>query len=223
MSFTENVKNGLNYTADMIAEFSASIAEKNRLHKQLKSIEKLIKTDTATRDQAYIELGRYFYENLREGASAENEALCVVIDTADERISKASLKYVEVMNLQNSTSIRSENAEKLGKIISEKAKESAKIAKEKGTEFAENAKSFATEKAEIIRDKVTDATEDVKERFAGESADIEELIRAEQEKMASAQETVEATAEAVEEAVTDAVEQANEAVKSEESPESFDF
>lgn len=232
MAFTDNLKNGVNYAADTISEIASSIAEKNRLRSQLNSIKKVIKNDTATRDQAYIELGRYFYENLREGASAENEALCAVVDTASERISKASLKYIEVLNLHNETKIRSENAEKLGKLIVDKTKQTAQTAKEKGAQLADTAKDFAVEKAgavkefakdkaeelkdkaEELKDKAADTAEEVKEKFsASQSVEIEELIREEQEKLKDVDMS----------AVTDAEPAAETAEAAEESPDSFDF
>lgn len=238
MDISNSIKNGLNFVGETISEIASSVAEKNRLRVQLNHIKGLIKADSATRDQAYIELGRYFYENLREGTTAENEAICAVIDAASARISKASLRYVELLNIQNDTKIRSENAEKLAKAVSEKAAATAKVAKEKGAEALDKAKASAadlSEKAKVaaadlaekakataadLKDKVADAAEDLKERFDPESnADLEELIAAEQEKIQSA-------AEDAKEAVTDAVEEIKEAAPeapAEESPEDAGF
>ncbi len=249
-NFTQNIKNGLAFVGDTISEIASSVAEKNRLRVQLNHIKGLIKADTATRDQAYIELGRYFYENLRENTTAENEAICAVIDAASDRISKASLKYVELLNIQNDTKVRSENAEKLAKAMSEKAKSTAKVAKEKGAEaldkakasasdFAEKAKATATDLAEKakntaadLKDKAADKVEDVKERFDPESnADLEELIAAEKEKIEQAENAVEDVAEDVAEDVKDTAENVVEEVKeavvpestNEESPEDIGF
>ena len=126
MDIKNNIKCGLEFVSDTVSEIASSVAEKNRLRVQLNHIKGLIKSDSATRDQAYIELGRYFYDNLREGTTAENEAICAVIDAASDRISKASIKYVELLNIQNDTKIRSENAEKLAKAMAEKASRSTK-------------------------------------------------------------------------------------------------
>lgn len=120
MDISKGIKEGLEFISDTVSEIASSVAEKNRLRVQLNHLKRLIKTDSATRDQAYIELGRYFFENMREGTTPENEAICAVIDAANDRISKASLRYVELLNIQNDTKIRSENAEKLAKAVSEK-------------------------------------------------------------------------------------------------------
>lgn len=223
MDIGNSIKNGLEFVGETISEVAASIAEKNRLRLQLNHIKGLIKADSATRDQAYIELGRYFYENLREGTSAENEAICAVIDAASDRISKASLKYVELLNIQNDTKIRSENAEKLAKAMSEKAAATAKVAKEKGAEAFDKAKAGAAdfaEKAKVtasdLKDKAADKAEELKERFDPNlNEDLEDLIAAEQAKMEEAQ-------EAAEETVEEKVDDVKEAVV-EESPEDAGF
>lgn len=209
MDISKNIKEGLEFIGDTVSEIASSIAEKNRLRLQLNHIKGLIKTDSATRDQAYIELGRYFYENLREGTSAENEAICAVIDAANDRISKASLRYVELLNIQNDTKIRSENAEKLAKAVSEKASAAAKAAKEKGAvafdkakasaaDYADKAKATAADFAEKakgtaadIKDKAADKAEDLRDRFdPNRNEDLEDLIAAEQAKIEEATEAV---------------------------------
>ncbi len=238
MDIKESIKSGVNFTVDTVSDLAAIIAEKNRIRGQLNHLKKLIKTDSATRDQAYIELGRFFYENLREGASAENEAICAVIDTSSERISKASLKYMELLNVQNELKVRTENTEKLKKIISEKAATSAKAAKEKGAELGKKAKDIAekgVEKAKDIaggiKNKADDTVDEVKERFDSEgNAEVEQII-AEENAKAETVETEEVSSE-LEEMIADEqakIAQAEEAAVSEtvapaeESPESFDF
>lgn len=241
MDLKENIKTGVDFTVDTVSEVASVIAEKNRIRLQLNHIKKVIKTDSATRDQAYIELGRYFYENLREDASAENEAICAVIDAASDRISAASLKYMELLNLQNETKIRSENAEKLKKIIAEKAADSAKAAKDKSAELGKKAKDIASQGvekakdiADDIKDKATDAVDDVKERFT--KPQVDDIIAEEQAKAETAADEAPAAGElsseledmiAAEQAKIEQAQNAEQpeapAAAAEESPESFDF
>lgn len=239
MDIKNNIKCGLEFVSDTVSEIASSVAEKNRLRVQLNHIKGLIKSDSATRDQAYIELGRYFYDNLREGTTAENEAICAVIDAASDRISKASIKYVELLNIQNDTKIRSENAEKLAKAMAEKASVAAQAAKEKGAEAFDKAKATAadlSEKAKAtaaeFKDKAADTVGNVRERFNLErNGEVEELIAAEQEKLDeakdAAEEAVEEAAETVAEKAEDVVEEVKEAVipenTDEESPEDIGF
>lgn len=234
MDIMESFKNGVEFVGDTVSEIAAVIAEKNRLRCQLNHIKTLIKTDSATRDQAYIELGRFFYENLREGAAPENEAICAVIDAANDRISQASVRYMELLNQQNETKIRSENAEKLKKIVAEKASASAKVAKEKGAELGQKAKTVAADavgKAKVAAAdaavKAKEAAADLKEK-AAEKVDIvkdrlnpdrdkaiDVLIAEEQEKVMAAQEP--------EAQPADAPVSEDAAAVSEESPDEFDF
>ena len=239
MDFKNNIKCGLEFVGDTVSEIASSVAEKNRLRVQLNHIKGLIKSDSATRDQAYIELGRYFYDNLREGTTAENEAICAVIDAASDRISKASIKYVELLNIQNDTKIRSENAEKLAKAMAEKASVAAQAAKEKGAEAFDKAKATAadlSEKAKAtaadLKDKAADTVDSVRERLNIEkNIEVEELIAAEQEKLDeakdAAEEAVEEAAETVAEKAEDVVEEVKESVipenTDEESPEDIGF
>lgn len=228
MAMKENIKTGIEFVSDTVQEIAAAIAEKNRLRAQLNHIKGLIKTDSATRDQAYIELGRFFYENLREDAAPENEAICAVIDAASERISSASVKYMELLNLQNETKIRSENAEKLKKAVADKASASAKAAKEKGAEIKDKAMTAAADAVEKakgvaadLKDKATDTVSGVKERFSPErNAEIEALIAEEQKKMQDV-DTIDAD---VADEELEAAAPAEEApAVNEESPDSFDF
>ena len=196
MNITENLKNGVCFIADTASEIAESIAEKNRLRAQMNHLKKLIKADSATRDQAYMELGRFFYENLREGAAPENEALCAVVDTTSERITKASLKYMEVLNIQNETKIRSENAEKLKKIMAEKAAIAADKAKVQGAQIARMTKEFAEQQAEKAKAAAAEKAEQVKE-FAKEKAE---------QAMGAAKEAKDVTVDKVEDIVDKAAE-----------------
>ena len=247
MDIANNIKSGLEFVGETVSEIASSIAEKNRLRVQLNHIKGLIKSDSATRDQAYIELGRYFYENMRDDATAENEAICAVIDAASDRISKASVKYVELLNIQNDTKVRSENAEKLAKVVSEKAVATAKTAKEKSASAIDMAKGFAsntadkakataadfgekakttasglTEKAKTAAADLKEKAEEIKERFdPAANEDLEELIAAEQQKAAEAeQEIAEAVDDTIDEPVSEPI---VPDVTDEESPEDIGF
>lgn len=224
MALFENIKNGVEFVSETFAEFAASVAEKNRLRMQLNYIKGLIRNDSATRDQAYIELGRYFYDNMREGASPENEAICAVIDSANDRIGTASVKYMELLNLQNETKIRSDNADKLKKVVADKASASAKAAKEKGAELGQKAKNAATDAmdkaksvAADLKEKANDTIDSVKDRFNFDRGEVDEIIAEEEQK---AQEAVAKAAETAEQAAESVVEAAPAA---EESPDDFEF
>ena len=207
MNFTESLKNGACFVADTASEIAESIAEKNRLRAQLNHLKKLIKSDSATRDQAYAELGRFFYDNLREDASPENEALCAVIDTTSERITKASLKYVEVLNIQNETKIRSENAERLKKAMAEKAAIAADKAKVQGAQLARKTKEFAEQAAEQAKKAAQEKAEQAKVVAAQKAEQAKEFAKEKAEQaIAAAKGAKDATVEKVEDIVDKASE-----------------
>ena len=209
MNITESLKNGAGFIADTASEIAESIAEKNRLRIQLNHLKKLIKSDSATRDQAYIELGRFFYENLRENASPENEALCAVIDTTSERITKASLKYVEVLNIQNETKIRSENAERLKKAMAEKAAVAADKAKVQGAQLARKTKEFASDTAEKAKAAAQEQAEKAKAAAQEKAEKAKEFAK---EKAEQAKEKAKEAKDIAADKVEDIVEKATEAV-----------
>ena len=232
MELKDSIKNGLDLFSETVSEVASILAEKNRLRTQLNHLKTVIKGDSATRDQAYIELGRFFYENLREGASPENEAICAVIDAASDRISRASLKYAELLNMQNELHVRTENTERIKRAVAERAAAAADAAKEKGAELSQKARAAAADVAEKaktaaadyvgkakdavteLRDKaadtVEDVVEDVKDRLNIEAnTEIEELIAEEQRKMQEAE--GEAAAEAADAPADPAEEPAPEA------------
>ena len=243
MDLSKTIKDGLEFIGETVSEIASSVAEKNRLRVQLNHLKTLIKTDSATRDQAYIELGRYFYENLREGTTPENEAICAVIDAANDRISKASLRYVELLNIQNDTKIRSENAERLAKAVSDKASNAAKVAREKGAEALDKAKEKGAEaldkakekgaealdkakasaadlaeKAKItasdLKDKAADKANGLRDRFdPNRNEDLEDLLAAEQAKVENAAEKAEEAVEEATETVAETVAETAEEVK----------
>jgi hypothetical protein len=245
MELKDSIKSGFEMVSETVSEVASIIAEKNRLRTQLNHLKTVIKGDSATRDQAYIELGRFFYENLREGASPENEAICAVIDASSERITRASIKYAELLNMQNELHIRTENTERIKKALAERAAVAADAAKEKSAELSQKAKAAAADYVEKakdavteLRDKAADTVEDVKDRLNIESSvELEELIAEEQRKMQEAETSAEEPAGAPAEEPAEAPEAevpAEEPAEApaetpadpaltEESPESFDF
>lgn len=189
MDIKNDLKNGVKLCADAATDVAQALVEKSRLKAKANRIKQVIKADTELMNQAYIELGRYFYENLREDADQECEALCVVVDKTTKRIDKASRKYVEIMSSSNDVKFKSENTEKIKKIVSDtaedikdKAKETGKKAKNKATDLSDKAKLKAQDisaKAKVtvadFKDKAKDKAEDFK-AFIGPDETDEDII-----------------------------------------------
>ena len=232
MSAKDDFKNGACLVGGAISEFTHTMVEKNRIRAKINRLKQIIKGDSQLRDDAYVALGKFFYENLREGASEENEELCNVVDKTTLRIEKAS-----ILNEQNDLKVQSENAEKLKKALAKKAEQAKEIASDKAKDLTQKAKETSQEltqkvkdKAVDIKNKATNKAEDVKldiEEVADEVVDsveeafdtdtalniesenLEALIEEEMQKMQNAEKS--------------AVSETEEKKADEESPEDFTF
>lgn len=189
MDIKNDFKNGVKLCADAATDIAQALVEKSRLKAKANRIKQVIKADTELMNQAYIELGRYFYEHLRDDADKECEALCVVVDKTTARIDKASRRYVEIMSSSNDVKFKSENTEKIKQIVADtaedikdKAKETGKKAKDKATNLGDKAKvkaqdfsAKAKETVADLKDKAKDKAEDFKS-FIGPDETDEDII-----------------------------------------------
>lgn len=119
MAITNDIKSGLKYAADVAQEATQAVMDKARLRAKAAGLRQIIKNDTETRNQAYIELGKYFYENFPDNAKDVKPESCEIIEKTTYRINKASTKYFELLNEANNLSVANDNAEKFKKIINE--------------------------------------------------------------------------------------------------------
>ncbi|MBQ2944926.1 MAG: YtxH domain-containing protein [Ruminococcus sp.] len=235
MDIKNEFKSGMKLAADAATDVAQALVEKSRLRAKANRIKQVIKSDTELRNQAYIELGRYFYDNLRNEANGECESLCVVVDKTTARINKAGRKYVELMSSSSEVKFSSENTEKIKQLVSDKAdkikdtttdkmneikdkaKDTSHKAKEKAVDFSEKAKIKAQdisvkakETVADISDKAKDKVDDLK-AFIAPDEDIEELL--EDEDIVETEKTVQKATAAVETLDED----------DEESPDEFEF
>jgi len=188
MAIKDDLKSGVKLATDAATDVVQALVEKSRLRANANRIKQVIKSDTDLRNQAYIELGRYFYENLREHAGDEEEALCVVVDKTSHRIRKATQKYIDTISLLDDTKLSGESAQMLKAAVAdkatkvkEKAKETTDKAKAKVSDFSDKAKLKAQdiamktkETAAHISYKAKDKVESINP-FADDE-DIEEFI-----------------------------------------------
>jgi len=224
MDIKNEIKNSVKFASDAATDAVQALVEKSRLRANANRIRQVIKSDTELRNQAYIELGRFFYENMRDNLNAEQEALCVVVDKTTKRIDKATKKYSEQIELLNDTKLCCDNSEKLKKAvcnaastISEKTKTKAQdikqVAKETVADISYKAKDKVEEiKAYIVPEKDIEAFIFEQEDLAVEETqnDIQTLQEEMQTNLSQADQEPEATAPQVVE-------------EDEESPEEFEF
>lgn len=170
MDFKDNIKNGARLAADAATDIAQALVEKSRLRANANRIRQVIKADTELKNQAYIELGRYYYENLRDSANDELESVCVVVDKTTARINKASKKYIELMNQSNDTKLQSENTEKIKTIVTDKAEKIKDSAEDKVADI----KDFAKDTTKKVKDKAIDVTDKVREKATDISGKVQE-------------------------------------------------
>lgn len=214
-----NFKETMGLIGEALSDVSKILIEKNKIRAQCSRIKQIIKGDTNTRNNAYAELGKFYYMNCRENATKENEELCALIDKMNARIEKASLKYLELQTLQNNTKIQSENTEKLKAAVAEsaeqakqdvaaKAKEYGAKASEFATEKWDQAKAYATNQYEKVKSQVDEKTQEIKDKATDTVGEIKEK------------------AENIKEDIKDKVlvkEENVDKILDEESPDSFEF
>lgn len=86
MKFMEALEKSVSKTLDSLCAKNKKLTYSNR-------IRLVLRHEYETLNHAYIELGKYYYENLRDNADSDNERLCDVIDGCLERIEKTKSDY----------------------------------------------------------------------------------------------------------------------------------
>ncbi len=72
------------------------VVEKNRKAALVNRIRIVIKNERESEARAYVALGKYYFENLRDAQNEETEALCKAVELSDQRMKKAFLKLDEI-------------------------------------------------------------------------------------------------------------------------------
>lgn len=88
-NFFETVANGVTKTVDYVVEKNRRAALINRVKMVIRSEEKNI-------DQAYIQLGKYYFHKLRDPQNPDTEHFCRAIDHSNLRIDRAVTKLEEL-------------------------------------------------------------------------------------------------------------------------------
>ncbi|HHZ06782.1 MAG TPA: hypothetical protein GX401_08385 [Clostridiales bacterium] len=81
------------------------VIEKNRVQAQVNRLRFVMRNEAKLMEKSYKELGKYYYQNLRDSDNADNKKLCETIDRSKARMAKAQKRYREVMetHLENYT------------------------------------------------------------------------------------------------------------------------
>lgn len=89
MNFFETVSGRVTKAVDYVVE-------KNRKAALINRIRIVIKNERENEARAYVALGKYYFQNLRDAQNEETESLCSAVEAADKRIKKAFDKLDEL-------------------------------------------------------------------------------------------------------------------------------
>lgn len=89
MSFLENLGNG-------IAKVIDSVVEKNHRASVVNRLRIVIKNERENTARAYVALGKYYFDNLRDPQNEETERLCRSVEESAARMQKAFAKMDEI-------------------------------------------------------------------------------------------------------------------------------
>jgi len=79
----------LNTVSGRITKAVDYIVEKNRKSALINRIRIVIKNERENEARAYVALGKYYFQNMRDPFNEETEKLCKSIENSDQRIKKA--------------------------------------------------------------------------------------------------------------------------------------
>ena len=74
-----------------------SIMDKNRKAALINRVKIVIKAEEQNAERAYIALGKYYYQNLRDETNGDTEIYCEIADRANRRLSRATARLTELM------------------------------------------------------------------------------------------------------------------------------
>ena len=114
--FLKNFKNSVSIVADTISstfiDATTRIVDSNKTNAQLIRLRAFIKTETEILNRAYIQLGKYYFENQDSINTEDIKDILGIIQNSKSRIEKAQNLYASVYNSskankakQNSTTV----------------------------------------------------------------------------------------------------------------------
>jgi hypothetical protein len=83
--------------ADSVTRAVNFVVDQNRRAAMVNRLKTVIKTEKEHQARAYIELGKYYYETMRDPDNARTEPQCAAVDSAARRLKKAYAKLDELV------------------------------------------------------------------------------------------------------------------------------
>ena len=92
MAFLDKIKAGFKSAGGAMQNAVGVVAEKNRKTALANRLRTVIRCEEKAAERAYLALGRYYYNNMRNAANADTEHHCIDIEAAEKRIEDAMQK-----------------------------------------------------------------------------------------------------------------------------------
>lgn len=83
--------------ADSVTKAVNFVVDKNRRAAIINRLKIVIRNEKEIEARAYIELGKYYYENLRDPSNSRTEPLCTAVENAERRLKRAFSKLDEML------------------------------------------------------------------------------------------------------------------------------
>lgn len=83
--------------ADSVTKAVNFVVDKNRRAAMINRLKIVIRNEKEIEARAYIELGKYYYENLRDPSNGRTEPLCAAVENSDRRLKRAFSKLDELL------------------------------------------------------------------------------------------------------------------------------
>ena len=92
MAFLDKIKAVFKSAGGAMQNAVGVVAEKNRKTALANRLRTVIRCEEKAAERAYLALGRYYYNNMRNAANADTEHHCIDIEAAEKRIEDAMQK-----------------------------------------------------------------------------------------------------------------------------------
>ncbi|MFU0832092.1 MAG: 14-3-3 domain-containing protein [Oscillospiraceae bacterium] len=83
--------------AESVTKAVNFVVDKNRKAAIINRLKIVIRNEKDIKARSLMELGKYYYENLRDPSNERTEPLCKAVDNADRRLKRAYMKLDEMM------------------------------------------------------------------------------------------------------------------------------
>lgn len=83
--------------AESVTKAVNFVVDKNRKAAIINRLKIVVRNEKEIKARSLMELGKYYYETMRDSSNEQTEPLCIAVDNADRRLKRAFMKLDEMM------------------------------------------------------------------------------------------------------------------------------